>query len=262
MKAHIRVVLSRRPRPNLVPTDPNTSLLNLFESAWHPSKPIYYFKEFANVFETYFRYAVGSNNRRAKIMSQSNPVTDIIGEQKAPVQLPLGLIRRFSRERKGSVAIEFSILAMPFIALIFAILESCVSFATQQLIANSADRVSRDVRTGRLKVADLSGTKLHKLICDNILLMAPANCPDLIVDLNNYSTFALVPKKVPLKADGDINQTGFTVNPGGPSTINHLRVYYRWPVMTDFMRSRMSNMPGGKTLLMSSATWRNEPFDL
>ena len=175
---------------------------------------------------------------------------------------PLGLIRRFSRERKGSVAIEFAIMATPFIALIFAILESCLSFATQQLIANSVDRVSRDVRTGRLKAANLSGLQLHTLICSNIELMAPNGCPDLIVDLNNYANFAAVPKRVPFTGTGDINTTGFTVNPGGPSTINHMRVYYRWPVMTDFMRQQMSNMPGGKTLLLSSSTWRNEPFDL
>jgi Flp pilus assembly protein TadG len=177
-------------------------------------------------------------------------------------RLPLGLARRFSRERKGSVAIEFGILAIPFLALIFAILESCLSFATQQLIANSADRVSRDVRTGRLRAADVAGPKLHKMICDNIRLMAPANCPDLVVDLKNYASFADVPVRVPFDGNGDINTTGFGVNPGGPSTVNHLRVYYRWPVMTDFMRQSMSNIPGGKTLLMSSATWRNEPFDL
>jgi Flp pilus assembly protein TadG len=181
-------------------------------------------------------------------------------EQKRHV--PPGLARRFSRERKGSVAIEFGILAIPFIALIFAILESSLSFATQQLIANSVDRVSRDVRTGRLRAADLSGQKLHKLICTNIRLMAPDGCPDLTVDLNTYPTFADVPTKIPFNGAGDIDETGFTVNPGGPSTVNHMRVYYRWPVMTDFMRKSMSNMPGGKTLLLTSATWRNEPFDL
>jgi Flp pilus assembly protein TadG len=184
-------------------------------------------------------------------------------ELKSPTaRRPLGLIRRFSRETKGSTAIEFGILAMPFIALIFAILETCLSFTTQQLLANGVDRISRDVRTGRLKVADLSGPKLKDLVCAQIALMAPDGCPDLIVDLNNYATFAAVPKRVPFAGDGDINTAGFTVNPGGPSTINHLRVYYRFPVLSDFMRASMSNIPGGKTLLLSSATWRNEPFDL
>jgi Flp pilus assembly protein TadG len=174
---------------------------------------------------------------------------------------PLGLIRRFSRETKGSTAIEFAILAMPFIALIFAILETCLSFGTQQLLANAVDRVSRDVRTGRVKVASLSGPQLKDLICGKISIMAPDGCPDLIVDLNNYTTFANVPTRVPLTGGGDINQAGFTVNPGGPGTVNHLRAYYRFPVLADFMRKYMSNMPGGKTLLLSSATWRNEAFE-
>jgi Flp pilus assembly protein TadG len=176
--------------------------------------------------------------------------------------MPLGLVRRFGRSKEGSTAIEFGIMAMPFIALIFAILESCLSFATQQLIANSVDRISRDVRTGRLKTANLSGQQLHDLICNKIALMTPDGCPDLIVDLNNYASFAAVPKRVPFTGTGDINTTGFAVKPGGPGTINHMRVFYRWPVMADFMRSKMSNMPGNKTLLMSSSTWRNEPFDL
>ena len=153
-------------------------------------------------------------------------------------------------------------MAIPFLTLIFAILESCLSFGTQQLMANAADRISRDVRTGRLKAASLSGNKLHELMCDGISLMAPDGCPDMTVDLNTYTSFANVPKSIPFNAAGDINTNGFTVNPGGPSTINHMRVYYRWPIWTDFLRQSMSNMPGNKTLLLTSATWRNEPFDL
>jgi Flp pilus assembly protein TadG len=200
-------------------------------------------------------------------MSQSTaphttPADSAVIHHKPAADKPLGLVRRYSGNKKGSVAIEFGIMAMPFVALIFAILESCLSFATQQLISNAVDRVSRDVRTGRIKAADISGTKLHTLICDKIALMAPDTCPDLIVDLNTYANFSAVPKKIPFTGTGDINQSGFTVKPGGPSTINHMRVYYRWPIMTDFLRQSMSNMPGGKTLLLSSATWRNEPFDL
>lgn len=194
------------------------------------------------------------------------PVCQTAGRTKTASRKPLGLSRRFSRARDfihardGSVSIEFTVLAMPFIALTFAIVESSLSFGTQQLLASAVDRVSREVRTGRSDMKNLSDDKLHKLICSKIELMAPDNCPDLIVDLNHYSSFAAVPKKIPLRSDGDIDTTGFTVNPGGPGTINHLRVYYRLPVWTDFMRKHTSNLPGGKTLLLSSATWRNEAF--
>lgn len=175
---------------------------------------------------------------------------------------PLGVMRRFARERRGAVAIEFGIMALPFIGLIFAILETSLSFSTQQLIANAADRISRDVRTGRLRAANLNGSGLHDMVCAQIALMAPDGCPDLEVDIQNYASFAAVPKRTPFTAGGDIDDSGFAIAPGGPSTINQMRIYYRWPVMTDFMRSYMSNLPGGKTLLAATTTWRNEPFDL
>ena len=62
---------------------------------------------------------------------------------------PAGLVRRFFRARGGATAIEFVILALPFSALIFAILESCVSFAAQQLISNATDDIARQIRTGQ-----------------------------------------------------------------------------------------------------------------
>ena len=36
---------------------------------------------------------------------------------------------RFLGDRRGSTAIEFGILAIPFALLVFAILESCIAFA-------------------------------------------------------------------------------------------------------------------------------------
>jgi Flp pilus assembly protein TadG len=175
---------------------------------------------------------------------------------------PLGVMRRFARERRGSAAIEFGILALPFISLTFAILEASLSFSTQQMLHNAVDRVGRDVRTGRLRSADLAGAGLRNLVCARIQLVVSRGCPDLAVDLQSYPTFTAVPKAIPMTAGGDLNTAGFRVAPGGPSTINQLRIFYRWPVITDMLRASMSSLPGGKTLLASTATWRNEPFEL
>jgi Flp pilus assembly protein TadG len=174
---------------------------------------------------------------------------------------PLGLIRRFSRARNGSVSIEFAIMATPFLALMFAIVESGIGIGTQQLISSAVDQVAREVRTGRIDKTGLTGKQLHDKICAKISLMAPEGCPDLIVDLNNYQSFVHVPRKLPIASNGDIRLKGLKVNPGGPGTINHMRVFYKLPVMTDFLRKSMSNLPGGKTLLYYSATWRNEAYE-
>jgi Flp pilus assembly protein TadG len=90
--------------------------------------------------------------------------------------------------------------------------------------------------------------------------MVGTGCPQLEFDLDNYTSFAAVPKTIPRTPDGDIDTTGFTYNPGGNGTINSLRIFYRWPVMTDLMRSSLSNLPDDRTLLYATVTWQNEPF--
>lgn len=171
--------------------------------------------------------------------------------------------RRFGRDDGGSVVIEFGVLIVPFCLLVFAILESCIAFAAQQVLANATDDVAREFRTGRVKPADVIADPLlvSKKICAKLEVLVSAGCPELEVDLQTFATFKeAADRRVPFK-DGDIDTTDFSIEPGRSGSKNQLRVFYRWPVMTDFMRKSMSNLKGGKTLLYATVTWQNEPFE-
>ncbi|MDN5928632.1 MAG: pilus assembly protein [Hyphomicrobiales bacterium] len=171
------------------------------------------------------------------------------------------LIARFIGNRKGSTAIEFTILAIPFALLVFAILESCVAFAAQQLLSNATDDIAREVRTGQLTTANLDETKLRDMFCGKMSIMVGSNCDAYVhFDLESYGSFADVAAVRTTVENGALVTTGFKVLPGGPLTINMLRVYYEWPVMTDLMTKLMSNLSNGRTLLFATATWQNEPF--
>jgi Flp pilus assembly protein TadG len=169
---------------------------------------------------------------------------------------------RFFRNRKGSTAIEFTALAIPFSLLVFAILESSISFAAQQVMANAADDVARQFRTGQIKANDLDQNQLRDLICQRMEIIVTSGCPGLEVDLREYDTFEQAAQvRVTFDASGDIDTQGFGYTPGSSMSRNMLRVYYRWPVITDFMRKSMANLPDGKTLHFASVTWQNEPFE-
>ncbi|MEZ5810489.1 MAG: TadE/TadG family type IV pilus assembly protein [Rhizobiaceae bacterium] len=173
--------------------------------------------------------------------------------------------RKFADDRRGATAIEFTMLALPFTFLIFAILESCISFAGQQLLSNAADTVARQIRTGQFKAADITETSLRKEICDYIQVIVAKDCPELEVDLREFPTFkAAAAVKIEYTGSGDnrdIDTSDFAVTPGKSLSKNMLRVFYRWPIMTDIMRKRLSNLKGGTTLHFASVTWQNEPFD-
>ena len=166
----------------------------------------------------------------------------------------------FRRNQRGATAIEFAILAVPFVMLTFAILESTISFTAQQVISNSTDKLARQIRTGQITLSNTTKSEFRALLCTDISIMVTDGCPGLEFDLKSYGSYASVPTNITMTPGGDIDTTGFTYNPGGNDTINSLRVFYRWPIITDMMKGTLSGLPGGKTLLYSSATWKNEPF--
>ena len=133
-----------------------------------------------------------------------------------------GCFTRFGRNHDGSTAIEFTLLAIPFSMLVFAILESCISFAAQEVMTNATDDVARQLRTGQLRAADVTETSLKKAICDRMEIMVAKGCPDLDVDLREFPTFtAAAAVKVKLTGAPDIDTTGFDVEPGRAAHQEH-----------------------------------------
>lgn len=171
----------------------------------------------------------------------------------------------FLRDRRASTAIEFAALAIPFSMLVFAILESCISFAGQQVMSNAADDVARQLRTGQIKSSDLTQQDLRDMICDRLEIVVANGCPGLKVDLRQFDTFREAAElEIAYNGSGKdkvLAESNFRFDPGPSLTKNMLRVFYEWPVITDFMRRSMSNLQGGKTLHFATVTWQNEPFD-
>ena len=173
-----------------------------------------------------------------------------------------GFAALFLRDRGGSVAIEFTLLSIPFTVLVFAILESCISFAGQQLMSNITDDVARQIRTGQLRPAAITEESLKAMICDRLQIIVAEGCPGLEVDLREFASFAdAAAVRIKLTADKDLDTSEFQVDPGPSMSKNMLRVFYKWPVITDFMSKLVSNLKDGKTLHFATVTWQNEPFD-
>lgn len=177
-------------------------------------------------------------------------------------------MRRFRRDRSGTTAIEFSVLILPFLLLLFSIIEVCVSFMGQQLLSSAVDDVARRLRTGELRAVDVEDGKLHSFICARIEILVPADCPELTVNVKTYSKFTDVPTVETGEKSGIINAAGEltlgdTAEAGDRSSINQLNALYRWPLITDIMRRQMKNAnTDGTWPLFATNTWQNEPYDL
>ena len=174
------------------------------------------------------------------------------------------LTRAFRRNERGAVAVEFALLALPFFAIIGAILETSFFFLSSQLLDSAVDTGSRLVRTGQ--TADYSAENFRTAICDN--LYGLFDCNKLEIQVNTVSSFSSASFSSPLDPDtmdwsdewkaAKLVEGGF--NPGNASQVVMVRVYYKWPTMLDILGFNLSNAGDGNRLMGAVRVFKNEPF--
>src|ERR1700731_5367557 len=64
-----------------------------------------------------------------------------------------GVLYRFRRNRRGSAAVEFALVAPVFFALLFAIIETGIMFFASQVLETVTQDAARQVMTGQAQAA-------------------------------------------------------------------------------------------------------------
>jgi Flp pilus assembly protein TadG len=168
-------------------------------------------------------------------------------------------VHRFVRNRKATAAVEFGLIAAPFLALTFAILETAIVFFAGQTLETAASTASRLILTGQAQTQGMSAATFKQQVCNQIYgLFDCAN--GVYVDVKTYSSFSSVSISNPIDASGNFSTTNFGFNPGGPGDIVVMRLYYKWPVYVNLLGFNLSTVNGGFNLLAATAVFRNEPY--
>jgi Flp pilus assembly protein TadG len=74
-------------------------------------------------------------------------------------------LRRFRRNRQGSAAVEFAIVAPVFFALLFAIIETAIVFLASQVLETMVQQSARMVMTGQAQAKSYSQSDFHDYVC-------------------------------------------------------------------------------------------------
>jgi Flp pilus assembly protein TadG len=170
----------------------------------------------------------------------------------------LPLVRRFAGRRDGSVAVEFALISTPFLALLFAIFESAIVFFASQTLETAVADSARLILTGQAQTQGFNQVAFKEAVCARILGLF--DCQNgVYVDVKKFSTFGGVTMTSPLDVSGNfVNNFGY--DPGGPSDIVVVRLFYQWPIYVPLLGYNLQNMSGGKRLLIATAAFRNEPY--
>jgi Flp pilus assembly protein TadG len=168
-------------------------------------------------------------------------------------------LRRFLRERKGAAAVEFGLVAAPFLALTFAIMETAIVFFAGQALETAVADASRLILTGQAQTQGFNSSSFKQQVCAKIYgLFDCAN--GVYVDVKKYTSFSSVNITNPIDPNGNFNTSSFGYDAGGPGDIIVVRLYYKWPVYVNLLGFNLANVTGGYNLLAATAVFRNEPY--
>lgn len=168
-------------------------------------------------------------------------------------------LRRLIAREEGTAAIEFAIVAAPFLALVFAIMETALVFFAGQALDNAVAQSARLIMTGQAQNGSFSAAQFQQQVCSYVTGLF--NCSTgVMVNVQKFSSFSSVSMLNPLNSNGTFNKNSLSYNPGGPGDIVVVQLFYEWPVYVSLLGFNLSNMAGGNHLLVSTAAFRNEPY--
>jgi Flp pilus assembly protein TadG len=175
------------------------------------------------------------------------------------------LFGAFIGDRKGATAVEFALVAAPFLALMVALIQTFLLFFAQSQLENAVRLSARQILTGQVQTQDASLTQaqavaaFHQTVCNSAAILF--TCTGLMVDVQIASQWSSANAGMPTltyNGSGAVTNT-WQFNPGNAGDIVVVRVMYLWPVFFGPIAFNMANQANGTRLIMASTAFQNEP---
>jgi Flp pilus assembly protein TadG len=183
-----------------------------------------------------------------------------------------GALAALRRDEGGVAALQFALVAAPFLALLFAILETALVFWAGQVLQTAVTDTARDVYTGTFQLAHATSTPaqtkqdIKAAICTRVVAMFDC-ATKLTIDVKTYPLSSGFPTTLPSPIVVDSNgNRGVDPNFGQysnpvPNQIVLVRAIVLYPVYVSLLGSGTSNLNGTTRVLMGSAAFQTEPYN-
>ena len=173
------------------------------------------------------------------------------------------LFRRFRRNSSGSSAVEFSLVAGPFFALLFAIIETGIVFFASQVLESAVQDSGRLVYTNQMTGTSTTAAQFKADLCARVAVLM--NCTNLDIDIKYYPAGSTITITDPIDGAGNYDTSGlsFTIPPANSTGTVVIRGFYRWPLIVTGLGYNIANISrntiNSKRLLTGLSAFHIEP---
>lgn len=169
-------------------------------------------------------------------------------------------LSKLASHNRGAAAVEFALISVPFAALMVAILQTSLTFFTQQNLETAAEKSVRALMIGKMQSGGKTQQDFKQMLCAE--LPDFMKCNNVMIDVRSANTFAEISTDLPkltLDKDGKVTNA-WAYSPGGAGSINIVRVMYIWDVQSGPLGFDLSTMSSGKRLLYATSVFKTEPY--
>lgn len=169
--------------------------------------------------------------------------------------------KKFRDDISGVTAVEFGIIALPFFAILMAIIEVGLFFFASQVMDTGFREEARLVRTGQSNMK--SESALRTEMCNHMNQNSGLfDCDNLHIDVRVLGSYVGVMEVEEPVYAGEFHPGWLSYHTTCGGQIVMMRAYYEWPTFANILGVSASTqkLNNGNIVLGSSAVFRNEPF--
>jgi Flp pilus assembly protein TadG len=166
---------------------------------------------------------------------------------------------RWAKREDGAAAVEFAMVLAPFLALVFAIMETALVFFAGQALETAVADSSRLILTGQAQNQNMDQGAFLTAVCKKVTGLF--DCTNGIkINVQRFASFSQISVLNPLDQSKNFNDQSLKFDKCIQGDICVVQLFYQWPVFVSLLGFNLSDMAGGKRLLASTVAFKVEPY--
>lgn len=161
------------------------------------------------------------------------------------------------KNRRGSTAVEFALIGIPFIFMVIGIIEMALMFTAQSLLEASTAEAARKIRTGAVQQGG-GEEEFTEALCGFAAILIP--CDDIQYQVLSMENFEDAENLDDAQFDEEGNLEDQQFDAGDENDVVLIRTSYKYPIKTPLMWPLLTNNNDTNRIMLSTIVLRTEPY--
>jgi Flp pilus assembly protein TadG len=169
-------------------------------------------------------------------------------------------IERCRADRSGVTAVEFAIVAMPFLMFLYGIIAVGLYFFTTFTLENGLEQASRLIRTGQAQKANMTDVQFKNEVCS--YMPGFVDCQNkLRVNVRSFVEADMTPEVTQGECLSNGSLTSLTTyTPGAANQVVLVTLCFEWELAKKIPFLQLGDMGNGSRLIQAATVFRTEPY--